>query len=88
MSYDERNEPRHGYNRFRATMHICMGILYAILGSVVIYLQQFGAVALAKPLAYTAGGLMIIYGAFRIWRGYRDIKDRKLDHVKRDLNDL
>lgn len=88
MSYDERNESTHGFTRFRSTLHLSMGILYLIFGSAVIYLQKFGNLALPGIMAYAVGGLMLLYGVFRIWRGLRDMRERKLDSIKRDLNEI
>jgi len=88
MSYDERNESGQGFMRFRSTLHIGMGILYLVFGSAVIWLQKFGNLALPGIMAYAVGGLMLLYGGFRIWRGLRDARERKLDSIRRDLDNI
>jgi sulfite exporter TauE/SafE len=81
MNYEERNSNNSGYQRFRSTLHIGMGIFYICMGLLIIYVKYFGAMALPDTFAYILGGLMIAYGIFRIWRGYMDMK-----HIpKRDL---
>ncbi len=62
---------------YRASLHIAMGILYLAIGSAVMYLKYFGAFELPIGLAYLLGGLMLVYGTFRIWRGWRDLKMSK-----------
>jgi uncharacterized membrane protein HdeD (DUF308 family) len=60
--------------RFRAGLNVMMGIIYILLGAVVMYLRYFGTIELEALLAYFLGGLFVIYGIFRIWRGARDLK--------------
>lgn len=88
MTYDERREADKGFMRVRSTLHIGMGVLYLVFGSAVIYLQKFGNLALPGIMAYAVGGLMLLYGGFRIWRGLRDARERKLDSIRRDLDDI
>lgn len=77
MSYDDQRESSHGFSRARSVLHISMGVVYLILGCFVLYLQRFGGLALPGVLAYLVGGLMLLYGGFRIWRGWRDMQERK-----------
>jgi hypothetical protein len=60
---------------FRAGLHIVMGILYLILAGVVIYYRKFGTLDLGNSMAFLLGGLLALYGLFRIWRGWQDYKD-------------
>jgi hypothetical protein len=88
MSYEERREADKGFMRVRSTLHIGMGVLYLVFGSAVIYMQRFGNLALPGFMAYIVGGLMLLYGGFRIWRGLRDARERKLDNIRRDLDNI
>lgn len=77
MNHQERNERGGVMLRFRATMHIAMGVLYLVLGVSIIYMKAFGTLDLDPPWPYVVGGLMMLYGAFRLWRGMADLKLRK-----------
>lgn len=72
------NERRNQYNNFRSTMHMVMGLLYIGIGSAVLYLKLFGTFELSPGLAYFIGIMMISYGAFRVWRGWKDKQNNKL----------
>lgn len=74
MSYEDQNS---GMLRFQPIMHLTMGVFYLVIGCLVIYVKYFGAIELSSGLAYTLGGLMIIYGIFRLWRGFSSLKQRK-----------
>ncbi len=58
-------------------MHLAMGVVYLFLGGFVIFYQAFGAFFLKPPWPYILGGLMLVYGAFRIWRGLADMRIRR-----------
>ncbi len=60
--------------RFRAGLHMVMGIIYVILGITVFYLKHFGTLELQSVIAYLLGGLFCLYGLFRLWRGYTDFR--------------
>lgn len=59
---------------FRSVMHIVIGILYLGIAGYLITVNKFGAVDLGKPMSYALGGLLLVYGGFRIWRGIQDMK--------------
>ncbi|MBS1688267.1 MAG: hypothetical protein JSS96_06050 [Bacteroidetes bacterium] len=75
MSYDENNE-RTPYRSFRSTLDLGMGVLYLVIASAILSLKYFGTMELSSGFAYVLGGLMFLYGAFRIYRGIRSIRDR------------
>lgn len=60
--------------KFRAMLNLIMGTVYILLGIVVMIYQYFGSFELGPVLAYFLGGLFILYGAFRIWRGVQEMK--------------
>jgi hypothetical protein len=88
MNYEERNESNKGYQRFRATMHIGMGVFYIVIGLSVIYIKYFGAMELPSGFAYVLGSLMLLYGIFRVWRGIADMKQMKRRDINRDFPSL
>jgi len=73
LEYDHGpSRAERGMMRFRATLHVGMGFLYLVLGVSVILLQAFGRVPLDQWMAVLLGSLMILYGLFRLWRGWAD----------------
>lgn len=73
MNYEGRNERSNAYDKFRGSMHIGMGIIYLLLGTVIVYVKYYGAIELSSGMAYSLGSLMIIYGIFRLWRGIANV---------------
>lgn len=63
--------------RFQVIQHLGMGTFYLIAGSLVLYVKYFGAMELPAGLAYFLGTMMLLYGVFRIWRGFADLKKLK-----------
>lgn len=77
MNIEERNKSSKPYNNFKATMHLTMGVLYVVIGSTVLYIKYFGAFELPAATAYFLGSMMIIYGLFRIWRGWQGLRPKR-----------
>lgn len=77
MDIDERNSKSQGYSRFRSTMHLTMGAFYLMFGGVILYLKSFGNMDLSPVLAYSIGSMMLLYGVFRIWRGWTDMRNNR-----------
>jgi uncharacterized membrane protein len=77
MENFEERQGNQGMARFRAIMHLGMGVFYLIIGMLIIYIKAFGAMELPTGFAYVLGSLMLAYGLFRIWRGWVDMKQMK-----------
>lgn len=77
MNIEERNEKNKAYKNFRSVLHLGMGALYIALGVFVMYFKSFGAYTLPISLAYVFGILMLVYGAFRVWRGMADFRMKR-----------
>lgn len=77
MNFEERNEQSKSYQSFRTTLDMGMGAFYVIIGVVVLYLHNFGAIELSSTYAYVLGGIMVAYGGFRIYRGMAEILQKK-----------
>lgn len=69
MNLDERIEQSATYSSFRTSLDIAMGAIYIILGVILVSLRQFGALELSTTSAWVLGAAMVLYGAFRIYRG-------------------
>lgn len=68
--------------RFRAGLNVAMGILYIILGGAVVVLRRFGMIELDAIISYALGGLFVLYGVFRIWRGLADFKELRAGRIE------
>ncbi|MEI7486690.1 MAG: C4-dicarboxylate ABC transporter [Chryseobacterium sp.] len=55
-------------------LSLITGLFYIVLGGVVIY-YKFFFTTLEPAVAYAMGGLLILYGIFRIYRAVSKIKD-------------
>ena len=77
MNPDERNTRSRSYNGFRGAMHIGIGLLYIAVGGIVGYLKSFGAIALSNAAAYGIMAAMVLYGGFRIYRGWMYLRPGK-----------
>ena len=74
MANSERNKSEKGYARLKAMQHIAMGIVYLVFAGVMFYLKKFGALDLSAGVAYALGGILVLYGIFRLWRGFAEMK--------------
>jgi uncharacterized membrane protein HdeD (DUF308 family) len=77
MNLDERREQSQTYNAFRTSLDMGMGAIYVVLGIVVLSMRYFGTIELSPTTAYVLGAIMILYGAFRMYRGMVVILQKK-----------
>lgn len=64
---------RRAYANRRSIMDIGMGFIYAVMGGFFLLSKQLG-VNIEFPTApfnYIFGGLCLLYGGFRIYRGFK-----------------
>lgn len=67
-------EPKNkAYESFRASVDIAMGSLYLFIS---VYCMQLTSILeeYGKTTVYTLGGLFILYGLFRFYRGVQKLK--------------
>jgi uncharacterized membrane protein YidH (DUF202 family) len=74
MSYQDRDDRMSANSRFSGAMHLGMGILYIILAGFVITVKSFGSIELGATMAYVLGGLLLVYGLFRFYRGFDQMR--------------
>ena len=69
--YDDKK--MRAYANRRALMDYGMGILYLAAGGFLCFANRLGRELdfLPEPYSYIFGGLLLIYGVFRIYRGYK-----------------
>jgi len=75
MSYEARRSNRH----YRTSLDIGMGIFYVIIGAMVFFLKSFGNMAIPGIIAYILGGMMMIGGGARLYRGLKVVLPKKKD---------
>lgn len=60
------------YATRRAIMDIGMGLIYLGVGVFFAFSAQLGMeIVFPSPFSYIFGGICIVYGGFRIYRGFR-----------------
>jgi hypothetical protein len=71
--YNERN--RNRMDKMHAIRDYGMGIFIAIIGCAIMYLHKTGQADFSQfpgnDLVYPFGGLFVVYGLFRCYRGYK-----------------
>lgn len=60
--------------KWRAWLHIGMGIAYLLVAVMVFNFKKFGNIDLSGYVVYGMGTLLSLYGIFRIWRGSADLR--------------
>jgi uncharacterized membrane protein len=73
MATDYDDKKLKAYRNRRALMDYGMGILYLAAGGFLVLANKLGRQLdiLPEPYIYIFGGLLLIYGGFRIYRGYK-----------------
>lgn len=66
----EKRSRRYAY--MRSIKDIGMGILYVLIASFMFFSEKFGfELAVDATIRYLFGGICVIYGGWRIYRGYK-----------------
>jgi hypothetical protein len=70
---DYEDKKMRAYANRRSLMDYGMGVLYTAAGGFVVLAKKLGYELdfLPEPYTYVFGGLFLIYGIFRIYRGYK-----------------
>ncbi len=76
MSYEESNERQRSRRGYRAPLDLGMGLFYIGIGSLVMVVKSFGDIKIPPVIAYVLGGMMVVGGCFRFYRGFKDITGR------------
>jgi hypothetical protein len=73
MASDYDDKKMRAYSNRRAIMDYGMGILYFAGGTFLAMGKKLGFEMefLPEPYTYILGGLFLVYGIFRIYRGYK-----------------
>ncbi|HQE11584.1 MAG TPA: hypothetical protein PLQ78_02430 [Flavipsychrobacter sp.] len=74
----QENTPRRSnMEKMQIPLHFGMGVVYLVIGFMVLYIKYFGTMALSSGIAYALGSLLLLYGAFRIWRGITMMRQQR-----------
>ncbi len=71
---EEMNERDKGYVRMRSIMDYGMGLLWTAMGVFIIFIKKFStdlALKYDSGMFKIFGGVCIVYGLFRIYRGFK-----------------
>ena len=70
MEKGEKSNRKKGYRLRRSIMDYGMGAIICVIGLVIILGPLFGLPMRLEPLnRYLLGGLFLLYGGFRLYRG-------------------
>lgn len=83
MDNEESRGGNKGYRNVRAVLHIGMGGVYLLFGGIIIAYQNFGTLGLSPAMSWVIGGLMILYGGFRLYRGFADMRQMRRERKDR-----
>ncbi len=78
---EQMNDRDKGYVRMRSLMDYGMGVLWIGMGVFLIFIKKFSpdmALRFDDPMIKVFGGVCIVYGSFRLYRGYKKnyLRDR------------
>jgi hypothetical protein len=71
---EEMSEKNKGYIRMKSIMDFGMGLLWMAMGVFLVFIKYFGTSFQARfddPVMKIFGGVCMLYGLFRIYRGYK-----------------
>ncbi|MCF1714263.1 hypothetical protein L0U88_06450 [Flavihumibacter sp. RY-1] len=72
MAYDSQNKRRKQYSQMRSILDYGMGGLILLFGFFFLFSEKLGFEFEMEPFfKYFFSGLCIVYGAWRIYRGYQ-----------------
>ncbi|HUP14279.1 MAG TPA: hypothetical protein VM187_18785 [Niastella sp.] len=72
MASDFDEKKQRAYINRRAIMDLGMGLIYSGMAVVMFFPQKFGLGDIfSAPFNYIFGGLCLLYGGFRIYRGIK-----------------
>ncbi len=54
-------------------MDIVMGIFYSFIGGLLLYARSFVGIEVPAFVAYILGGMMLVGGLFRLYRGIKTV---------------
>lgn len=58
-------------DKAKGFLHIGIGIVYMVLSYVIIVAEKNNYISVGKTTSYVLSGLFLVYGLFRIYRGYK-----------------
>ncbi len=78
---EQMNERDKSFVRMRSMMDYGMGVLWVAMGIFLIFIKKFNTDLAARfddPMIKAFGGICIVYGLFRVYRGYKKnyLRDR------------
>lgn len=66
-----KRPPRNNMKRVRGLTGMAMGVIYVAVGLFMIFALQENRLQLNPSLTYILAVFIIVYGLYRIWRGWQ-----------------
>ncbi|MCB0700517.1 MAG: hypothetical protein H6551_08795 [Chitinophagales bacterium] len=76
MNIEDRNRRSRGVDNFRGSLGVGMGGFMVTVGCGVIYYTYNKLMNMDPSVSYTLGVMFIVYGIFRMWRGWVLLRKR------------
>lgn len=77
MSAEDNQKANSKAASFRAILDFVMGTVYVVLAGVILYSRHFGTIELPPATVYGMSGLLIVYGIFRLYLGFKRYKQER-----------
>ena len=77
MRYEESDARRKSNMGFRTVMDLGMGLFYIAIGFWLVINKSFGNMPVPPFISYLLGGMMIVGGAFRLYKGIKAVLPAK-----------
>ncbi|WP_205508823.1 hypothetical protein [Longitalea arenae] len=72
MASELEDKKQRAYVNRRSIMDLGMGIIYAGMGGAMMFAERVGlGDVFPSPFSYIFGGICLLYGGFRIYRGIK-----------------
>jgi hypothetical protein len=72
MASDIEDKKQRAYVNRRSIMDLGMGLIYAGMGAAMMFAEKVGLGDIfSAPFTYIFGGICLLYGGFRIYRGIK-----------------
>lgn len=65
----QKPDRRRPMEKAKGMTGMAMGVIYILVGIFMFFAQQRNLLGMDKTFTYIVASLIILYGAFRIWRG-------------------
>ena len=76
MSEDYQDKKDRTWTRLNAVRHFFFGVLLTLLAIYVLQNHRIANIEFGPAGSYLVGIVLVVYGLFRIWRGFIDLRSQ------------